>query len=507
MGGIIAVIAFGLVVILISVYGSTFSKKTAVDYMVAGREIGAFVMFFYIAFVMYSAWTFYGYPGFLYLHGPGYLVFAMAAHFCIPILYFGLGPRLWAIGRMYDIISPLEFLEKRYESPALRIIAAVVLIMFILPYIGTQAVGAGAGFQAALGVPFWVGAVYIAILMVIVVVLGGMRTVAWVNVLLGLIFMFAFGGSLLWVIRVALPGGLVQAAQDILARSPESLSTPGPAGVWNYKGVFGLTVAGMMIAGWPHLVVGTLTARNIKVLRTFSISIIVLGGILFYSIPTLWGTIVGPATIQGLTGKEADAVVQLIIGKFLPSWFGIAVLMAVVAAAMSTAGTQLMVSGIFISRDIISKLVKRDASDAELVLWTRLSLIGVVGLSLALAFMRPVEMGLFLSSLSSPGLSQWLPLLVGALFWRRANKYGAISGLLGGVIVLLIAMNYKPITFGYPPVVISVIVNLVLFIGVSLMTQPVSEDTQKKYFNDVDDYLNSMKKGKSEKAGAYSIPS
>jgi solute:Na+ symporter, SSS family len=498
---LVAVIIFGLVVIFISVYGNRLSKKTAADYMVAGREIGAFVMFFYVAFVMYSAWTFYGYPGFLYLHGPGYLVFAMAAHFCIPILYFGLGPRLWAIGRMYGIISPLEFLEKRYESPALRVITAVVLIMFILPYIGTQAVGAGAGFQAAMGVPFWVGAVYIAALMVIVVVLGGMRTVAWVNVLLGLIFMIAFGGSMLWVIAVALPGGLAGAAQEILARSPEALSTPGPSGIWNYKAVFGLTTAGMMIAGWPHLVVGTLTARSIKVLRSFTVSIIVLGGIVFYSIPTLWGTIVGPAAIQGLTGKQADAVVQLVIGQYLPSWFGVVVLMAVVAAAMSTAGTQLMVSGIFISKDLISKAVKRDVSDNELVLWTRLSLIGVVGLSLILAFMRPVEMGLFLSSLSSPGLSQWLPLLVCALFWKRANKYGAISGLLGGVIVLLIAMNYKPITFGYPPVVISVAVNLFLLIVVSLLTQPVSAETQKKYFEDVDDYLISLKKDKVTKPG------
>jgi SSS family solute:Na+ symporter len=499
--GGIAVIAFGVVVVLISIYGNRLSQKTAVDYMVAGREIGAFVMFFYMAFVAYSAWTFYGYPGFLYLHGPGFLVFAMSAHFCIPILYFGLGPRLWAIGRMYGIISPLEYLEMRYESPALRVITAIVLIIFIVPYIGTQAVGAGAGFQAALDVPFWVGGVYISVLMLLVVVLGGMRTVAWVNVLLGIIFMGAFGGALLWVYFVAMPGGLAGAAQEILARSPEALSTPGPKGIWNYKAVFGLTLAGMFIAGWPHLVVGTLTARNIRVLKTFAITFIVLGGLLFYSIPTIWGTIVGPYAIQGLTGKQADAVVQLVIGKFLPSWFGIFVLMAVVAAAMSTAGTQLMVSGIFISKDIMSKMVKRQISDQELVLWTRISLFAVVIVSLLLAQMRPVEMGLFLTQLSSPGLTQWLPLLVGALFWRRATKQGAICALVGSVIVLLVAMNYKPITFGYPAVVIAVVVNIVLFVVVSLLTKPASADTIKKYFDDVDGYLESLKKEKITTTG------
>jgi len=487
--GLAVVIIFGVIVVLISVYGHRLSQKTAVDYMIAGREIGAFVMFFYMAFVAYSAWTFYGYPGYLYLHGPGFMVFAMSAHFCIPALYFGLGPRLWAIGRMYGVISPMEYLEKRYESPALRVIGAIILIVFLVPYIGVQCVGAGAGFQAALDVPFWVGGVYISVLMLLVVMLGGMRSVAWVNVLLGVIFAGAFGGALLWIYLVALPGGLSGAAQEILARSPEALSTPGPKGIWNYKAVFGLTLAGMFIAGWPHLVVGTLTARSVRVLRSFAITFIVLGGLIFYSIPTLWGTIVGPYLKTGLTGKQADAVVQLVIEQFLPSWFGIFVLMAVVAAALSTVGTQLLVTGIFFSRDIMSKLVKRQIKDTDLISWTRWSLIVVVIASLALAQMRPVEMGLFLTQLSSPGLTQWLPLLVGGLFWRGATKEGAIVSLVASIIVLVVAMNYKPITFGYPAVVIATVVNLVLYVGVSLMTKPASTETLKLYFDDVDAYL------------------
>jgi SSS family solute:Na+ symporter len=466
--GMITVIVFGLIVIMISIYGNRLSKKTAVDYMVAGREIGAFVMFFYIAFVIYSAWTFYGYPGFLYLHGPGFLVFALTAHFMFSFLFFGLGPRLWAVGRMYGVISPLEYLEQRYESPAVRVITAVVLVIFILPYIGAQCVGAGAGFQAALGVPFWVGAAYIAVLMTIVVVLGGMRTVAWVNVLLGCIFIAAFAGSLLWVIYQALPGGLAQAAQDILARSPEQLSLPGPKGIMDYKMIFGLTLVGIMAMGWPHVVIGALTARNVKVLRSFSILFIILGGILFYSVATLWGIIV--------------------------------------AAAMSTAGTQLMVAGIFITRDFVTKVIKRTITDAEMLLWTRISLIVVVVISTGLALLRPVELGLFLTDLSSPGLTQWLPLLLGALFWKRANKYGAIASLVAGVVILVIAMNYKPIRFGYPAVVIATLVNVVTFVVVSLVTKPTSADTIKKYFEDVDGYLESLDKDKITTPGVSAKP-
>jgi sodium/pantothenate symporter len=90
---------------------------------------------------------------------------------------------------------------------------------------------------------------------------------------------------------------------------------------------------------------------------------------------------------------------------------------------------------------------------------------------------------------------------VGALFWRRATKQGAICALVGSVIVLLVAMNYKPITFGYPAVVIAVVVNIVLFVVVSLLTKPASADTIKKYFDDVDGYLESLKKEKITTTG------
>lgn len=149
--GLMALIIFGFIVIAIGVFGARASKKTAVDYLLAGREIGIFVMFFYVAFVIYSAWTFYGYPGFLYLSGPPYMMFALAAHIAFSFIYFGIGPRIWAMGKMYELVSPLEFLEGRYESRAVRTITAIVLTLFIIPYIGLQCVGSAVGFKAVSG--------------------------------------------------------------------------------------------------------------------------------------------------------------------------------------------------------------------------------------------------------------------------------------------------------------------------------------------------------------------
>lgn len=488
----LAVVLFGIIVVLIGVFGYKFSKKTVADYMLAGRDIGKVVLFFYISMVLYSAWTIYGYPGILYLHGPPYVVFALVAHAAFAFVYFGIGPRMWGVGKLYGFASPLEFLEHRYESPWVRILTALVLLAFIVPYVGIQAVGAGAGFQSFLGLPYSYGAIYVALLMAAVVILGGMRTVAWLNVFLGSVFFVAFVVSLLWIIKLALPGGLTEAAQLVLAKSPQALSAPGPSGIYTPKAIFGLVVGGLVTAAWPHVMVGTMTARNVQSMRTFAILFLTLAGIFFYSFPTIYGSLVGPALIHGLVGKQADAVLQIVVGKFLPMWFGTFVLMAVIAAAMSTAGTQLMVSGVFISRDVLSKFTRREVSDIQMINWARLSLFLVILASLVLAFLRPTELGLFLTNIASPGFAQWLPLLLGALFWKRGNKYGAITGLLSGVALLVIAWLYKPITFGFPPVVLATIANAILYVVVSLATAPVSQATTKKYFDAVDEYLDGL---------------
>ncbi len=496
---VLAVVIFGIIVVLIGVYGYKFSKKTVADYMLAGRDIGKVVLFFYISMVLYSAWTIYGYPGILYLHGPPYVVFALSAHAAFAFVYFGIGPRMWGVGKLYGYASPLEFLEHRYESPWVRILTAVVLLAFIVPYVGIQAVGAGAGFNSFLGLPYSYGAIYISLLMAAVVIMGGMRTVAWLNVFLGSIFFVAFVGSLLWVIKVALPGGLTEAAQIVLAKNPEALSAPGPSGIWTPKAIFGLVVAGLTTAAWPHVMVGTMTARNVQAMRTFAILFLTLAGIFFYSFPTIYGSLVGPALIHGLVGKQADAVLQIVVGKFLPMWFGTFVLMAVVAAAMSTAGTQLMVSGVFISRDVLSKFTRREVSDAQMINWTRLSLFLVIFASLVLAFLRPTELGLFLTNIASPGFTQWLPLLLGALFWKRGNKYGAIAGLISGVVMLVAAWIYKPVALGFPPVVMATAVNTFMYLVVSLATAPVSENTKAKFFDALDDYLDDLARQAREK--------
>ncbi len=481
---------FGLAILVMAAYGYRISAKTAEDFMLAGRTIGVVVMFFFVLFVVSSTWTFYGYPGFLYINGPAYVYMIWGSVAGFAGLYMFLGPRLWAVSRLNRYLSPVEILAERYESPFLRLILSLMLLAFIVPYVGIQPLGVGLGFEALTGLPLIIGALYTVALLVILVMLGGMRIVAWVNIFLGAVYVSALLGSLIWITNKFLPGGLTEAAQNLMINNPEILSTPGPQGYWTPVMVGGAMVVGLMGFSWPHIVIGVMTARDKILFKWFPILIFIFGGLFFYTIPFIWGSIIAPNIMPGVTGKEAvDAIVQTIITKYLPSWFSVYVLMGVIAAAVSTAAVQLLTSSIIVSKDLIQGLFKTKASDTQIIRWARFSLIGIVLLSLGISILNPMAMALYLTDVTIPGFAQWGPALVGGIIWRRGTRQGAIVSTLVGLIYLIAGLIYRPLFFGMHPVMPTIIINMILYIVISYLTPPPSEEIQAKFFDEVDEFL------------------
>lgn len=495
---IVVLAVFGLVVILMAAYGYKISAKTAEDYMLGGRTIGVVVMFFFVLFAVSSAWTFYAFPGTLYLHGPGYSFFIWGSVLGFAALYMFLGPRLWAISRINGFLSPVEVLAERYESKALRLILSVSILAFIVPYVAIQPRGVGVGFQALTGYPAIWGELYAAVLLVVIVFLGGMRIVAWVNIFLGSVYVTALLGSLIWVVTAILPDGLAGAGQWLMQNNPEQLSIPGPLGEYTAVLVGGTFVVGLIAFSWPHIAVGVMTARDKRLFKWFPLLIFVFGGLFFYVIPFIWGSIVAPVIKPGITGAvEADRVVQSIITEHLPAWFSVFVLIGVVAAAVSTAAVQLMVSSVIVARDLIQGLFKPDADDREITRWARWSVIAVILLSLGFSrWWNQESIAAYLTDVSVPGFAQWAPALVGGILWKRGTRQGAVAATTVGVVYLVVGLlvtvdGARPLLFDLHPVVPTLLINVIVYVVVSKLTQPPSEAIQEQFFDEVDDFLRS----------------
>jgi SSS family solute:Na+ symporter len=376
------------------------------------------------------------------------------------------------------------------------------MLAFIIPYVGIQPLGVGRGFEALTGMPLWVGAAYTAVILVILVILGGMRIVAWVNIFLGIVYVTALLGSLFWVIAVVFPnGGVVEAATKLMQVAPKKLSTPGPLGVYQPVLVIGTFVVGLLAFAWPHVVIGAMTARDKTLFKWFPLLIFVFGGLFFYIIPFVWGSLVAPAAMPGITAAaEADSVVQSVIQKFLPRWFAVFVLMGVIAAAVSTAAVQLMTSSIIVARDLVQGVFKPDATDKQITSWARFSVIAIVIFSLSVTVgvmfgIGEAAMALYLTDVSVPGFAQWGPALVGGLLWKRGNKQGAIAGTMAGVIYLVLGLlitdgsGGRFLLFNLHPVVPTLPVNALVYVVVSYLTPAPSSEIQDVFFTEVDEFL------------------
>ncbi len=509
---IIFLTVFGAIIVLMAAYGYKISAKTAEDYMLGGRTIGVVVMFFFVLFAVSSAWTFYGFPGLLYTEGPGYVMFIWGSVAGFAGLYMFFGPKLWALAKINRFLSPVEVLAERYESKALRFILSFSILAFIVPYIGIQPLGVGAGFQAMTGLPAIWGAIYTAVILIVLVLLGGMRIVAWVNIFLGVVYMTALLGSLIWVVAKLFPdGGLVQAASIIIERSPEMLSTPGPNGKYTSIVLAGTFIVGLLAFSWPHIAIGCMTARDKALFKWFPLLIFIFGGLFFYVLPFLWGSLAAPAAIpvSELAAEaasnnvelqvEADRVVQTIITRNLPAWFGAYVLLGVVAAAVSTAAVQLMTSSVIISRDVIQGLFKPNATDKQMTTWARWAVIGIVLVSMLISFFSRGAMALYLTDVSVPGFAQWAPAFVGGLLWKRGTKQGAIAGTVAGLVYLVVSLllvvdGERILVIGHP-VIPSLLVNTIVYIVVSKLTPKPSEQIEHMFFDEVDAYLKSDSRG------------
>lgn len=514
MSVIIAAILFGVAVMFISIYGYKISAKTAEDYFVVSRSLGIIVMFFFIFFGLVSAWTFLVYPGAMYVQGPGFAYFGWGIICGYVLLLIFIAPRLWAVTRLNRFLTPIEAMGARFESPALKLVLAIPLIIFLIPYIGLQPYGVGKAVQAIAGTeiidflnslgfyefapdsdaPLYFGAFYVIILMLMTVLFGGMRAVAWVNILLGTIFIFSDAGSVIWSIVANLPGGLVEAAERLKETNPAQLGVPGPLGNYTIPFILGTGISGMACMCFPHIHIGLMASRDKSVFKWLAVLFLALGGTIFL-LPALW-PLIAPAILPGLTGKSIDGVVMIIVKKTLPSWFSVLFLFGVVSAALSTVSLQLMGAGILVSRDIIWGFFKRDATDRQIVLWTRIVMFLIVILSFVASVGFSSEAAYFVV-FAAGGMFMWVPTLWYAFLWKRTTKAGAMAGPIAGLVYLIVGyvwanvaeirIDRVPLFFMYmaPPIILAAVVTPL----VSLFTKPASEGAINQFFDEVEEYL------------------
>jgi solute:Na+ symporter, SSS family len=425
------------------------------SFFLANRAIGPILLFLTMSASNFSAFTVLGFSGAAYRLGYAYY----------PIMAFGTGfmalafvllgiPIRQAAGKL-GAITPPELIWLHFHNRPLHLAYAAVMVVFTLPYLAIQPMGAGYAFQDLLGIPYVWGASLITAVTVGYVLLGGMRADVWNNAFQDLVKLGALLAIFLSV--AAALGGFTSANRQAFARFPELFGRPGagnalPAGIWfSY-----MTLWFLCDPMFPHLFQRFIAARDNRSLTTTATLYPLATGLLFF-LPIAIG-VMSRLALPGLAGKDTDQVLPTVVAKLLPPWVGAVALIAVISALMSAMGSQLLTLSSIVVRDTRLTVLKRPRATGLVMV-----LLALAGLAIAY---RPVAAILQVATETFTGLAVLFPVTLAMIYWPRTNAWaGFTSILVGEAMVVLYHFRLLP-ALGFLPVIpVAVIVTLVLVVG------------------------------------------
>jgi SSS family solute:Na+ symporter len=438
------------------------SQAAEEDYYLAGRGQGWIVTSFTIMATFFSSFALMGAPGMVYREG---IVFALVslnvpvAGYCVYLL----GRRIRAIGAAFGYVTPADMICDYYGSKiVLRLLVVLVGVLFAIPYVMMQ-LKAGGELAAVLfdqyELAFEVGAVVLALITALYIMIGGMRSVAWTDAMQCVLL--CTGMILAGVAMVSTFGGLGPFLAAVAKLPESSLTVPGNTGFWRLPMLF--TVCLLMPLGGiiqPAQWMRFYSARDEQTLRRSAlIFVIVLTGCFLLGIMLvgLGGQVMYPLNLTD--GKVApnpqvgsyDQVLVVVVRDTLPTLFGPAfglalastIIVAIMAAAMSTADSNLHAIGALATRDVYARFVRPEAGQQERIWVSRIVILASTAAALIFVivgrgersplagFMQMiVDLALFAVAFSV----QLLPLTIDMLYVRRGTRFGAIAGLAVGLV-------------------------------------------------------------------------
>jgi Na+/proline symporter len=533
-----------LLLLTLGIFGWMKSKAGEDDYYLAGRDQGWVVTSLTIMATFFSSFALLGAPGMVYRDGVVFALFSLNVPVGGLTVYL-IGGRIWKLGRKFGYVTPGDLVADYYDSKyGLRILVAIAGFLYAIPYIVMQIQAGGIVSQKLFGEDtFETGAIVLATITTLYIMIGGMRSVAWTDVIQGgmLIVGMLVGGFAMLLVFDGPQDFTHRVATELPA---SSLTAPGNSGIWVWTKTMTLVVlasSGSMIqpAQWMRYY----AARSLSALKRsavifavvltscfllgvmliglagqvlyplqFEISVKLaetelvvaddapihsafnvasdrisinwegkhrpeLGGQDFEQLKSLnlsagWAQSVSELqesfsdptkrpTVKthkkvDQDGKSFDAIILVVLNEKLPkalgsfgAIFASLMIVAIMAAAMSTADSNLHSLSAILTRDVYDQYVRPQASDRERVWVGRLIIVGASALAVALVIFGRQEKGAAESVVSHYDLlhmiaqlgfvaiaftAQLLPMAIDVLYLRRGTRAGATAGLFCGLL-------------------------------------------------------------------------
>ncbi|MDO5582189.1 MAG: sodium/solute symporter [Planctomycetia bacterium] len=495
---------FFCVLFLIALWGM-HKTKTLNDFFLGGETLGPWILAISYGTAYFSAVVFIGFAGqFGWLRSFDALWIGVFNALCGAVLaWLVLGKQTRKMTRRLGAMTMPEFFSARYNTNGMKVVSALIIFLFLLPYSASVFAGLTYLFHNVFGLEMWIVLTVITFVTGEYIICGGYKAVARIDFLQGAIM---FVGAILMVIFVVhYFGGFQEAisksAKFYQERLAEGSANPGnPLGVKTIPGLIFWSVVFMTsFAPWalPQMVHKFYALKDEKqivrgAIVCFAFSLVIgcsayFVGALSHQLPS---EIIDKAVVSGKV--DTNALVPLIFLQALPKPLLALILLLVLSASMSTLSGLVLVASSAVSIDLYKGYYAPNRSDKHyLRIMRTLSLLFIV-LSYVITLCNPSWIVPLMSLSWGAVAGSFLSPYLFGLFWRRTTKLGAYAGMWSGLIIvngIYWGLYFKcgsGVAKAYTPVAASIAMVVPFFIVpiVSLMTKPVAPETVSLAFGD-----------------------
>lgn len=485
------IVAFALYLLLMVGIGAAYSRKNenTEDYFLGGRSLGGFVAALSAQASDMSGWLLMGLPGAIFLSGisgDGWVALGLLIGTILNWLIVASPLRRYTIVAGNSVTLPM-FFEHRYEDKKkiLMTISSIIIAFFFVIYTASAFAAGGKLFSSVFHLDYWAALTIGALVILTYTFLGGFRAVCTTDFI---------QGTLMIVALLAVPIVALFIMKDQGLTVSQGLMDNGVENVESFTGFFTGTTATSIISGlaWglgyfgmPHILVRFMAVKNEKEMtksKAVAISWVTLSLVFACVIG-----VVGRAFMNFDAIKEAgeerifiEMITRVFTEDIHASFIAGVFLCGILAAIMSTADSQLLVSASAMAEDIYKGVIKKDASDKKVMMISRIAIVVIAVVAYVIAI-DPDSSVMKLVSDAWAGLgAAFGPLVLMSLFWKRTNLPGAIAGLVSGALTVII-WDYIPIgggtlsaTTGLYSLALGFPISLICIVIVSLLSKAPS---------------------------------
>lgn len=499
--------------IMMIIVGAVFSKKnkSSDDFYLGGRHLGPLVTAMSAEASDMSSWLLMGLPGLALITGlaeASWTAIGLAVGTYLNWLF--VAKRLRIYTKQLNAVTVPDFFAKRFGDKAniITLISAIFIVVFFVPYTASGFVGCGKLFSSIFGIDYMVAMLICAAVIILYCTLGGFLAASTTDFIQSIIMSIALIVVLGFSFKVAGFNTIIDNVKSIdgyLDIFKGCDVTSGTVGSYGALPIASTLAWGLGYFGMPHIILRFMAIEDENKLHisrrvgsiwvVISMSVAIFIGVCGY---TLMKNGIVPSYA---TNADAERVIVDIAQKIasygiLPSVVGGVILAGILASAMSTADSQLLAASSSVTQNIVQEFFHVKLSEKASIMLARVMVLVISVIAVFLAT-DPDSSVFRIVSFAWAGFGATFgPAVLFALFWKRANKWGILTGMLGGGILIfvwkfVIRVSFAGTWLDIYELLPAFILNVILVVVVSLVTAA----PDKSITDEFDSVVTQLKKG------------